>query len=102
MLWRTDYPNANGGELYCVEHAITKATEVGCTTGFVNDYGQQTGTFIAGGSNEITAGYKTPRIGQCIPAIPTEENNAFYDLPHVPNEGLMWWQRLPLQRPDHP
>lgn len=41
------------------------------------------------------AGYRTSAIDWFVPAIPTAEGGSYWGYTSVPQEGLLWWQRLP-------
>lgn len=37
----------------------------------------------------------TDQIGNLVPAIPTEEGDTYWGYTSVPQEGILWWVRLP-------
>lgn len=38
------------------------------------------------------------QIGWLIPAVPTEEGDSFWGYTSVPQDGVNWWQSLPLRK----
>lgn len=39
----------------------------------------------------------TDQIGSFVPAVPTTQNDTFWNYTSVPVEGCQWWDRLPLR-----
>ena len=35
------------------------------------------------------------QIGWCVPAVPTEEGDAYWGYTSVPENGVIWWRNLP-------
>jgi len=80
-LWR--YYNAflDNQTLLC---AICASTDSKVPIDDLDEHGRHTGEFGP-----------TDQIGSYIPAIPTAENDTFWGYTSVPNEGVLWWRRLP-------
>lgn len=45
----------------------------------------------------LVGGQRTDTIGSRVPAVPTEEGETYWGYTSVPDEGVAWWKRLPLQ-----
>lgn len=39
------------------------------------------------------------QIGWLVPAVPCEEGGGFWGYSSVPQDGVLWWYRLPCVRP---
>ncbi len=39
----------------------------------------------------------TGHIGNLLPAVPTPDNDTFWGYTSVPQDGVEWWKRLPLE-----
>lgn len=42
--------------------------------------------------------HTTDQIGWYVPAVPTEEGTGYWGYTSVPDDGIAWWQNLPLFR----
>lgn len=45
--------------------------------------------------SKIDPDFRTDKIGNRIPAVPTEEGDTYWGYTSVPEPGCVWWRRLP-------
>ena len=84
-LWRQSYTMADAVELLCV---VCAGHDQEIYTGSVAADGRRTSD---------TTGFPTDQIGFFLPAIPTEDGEAYWGYTSVPPAARVWWMRLPTR-----
>lgn len=82
-------------KLECVDCAIKSQKDPkSCTSFSEKNYPievQEHGSYI----DEY--GMSCDQIGWLLPAVPTPDNESFWGYTSVPEDGVIWWKKLPLR-----
>lgn len=87
-LWRRSNTCLEAIELLCVECAGENQKQ---DVSDIDVDGRHTSSIISN--------HRTDQIGWFVPAVPTEDGEAFWGYTSVPDDGVAWWRALP-SRPD--
>lgn len=67
-----------------------------CATCAADAFNTDISTMHDGGEYICKLGYYTDRIGWMVRAVPTKENDKFWEYPNIPEDGCTWWESLPI------
>lgn len=83
-LWRQYQTLADRIELLCAIHAAENQGKDIATL-------DKRGTIVS----DVLPAVRCDQIGWLVPAVPTEEGDAYWGYTSVPTAGCAWWARLP-------
>lgn len=87
-LWRNYNSGNTRHELHCAACALQDQKAIL----------PELATVKTDGTMELPNGTSTNRIGQLVPAIPTEEGSTFWGLRGITARAKRWWESLPLSK----
>ena len=96
-LWREYNVFLNHQSLLCAACACDEQSENGkAFTVSAGTTGRVAGRVVHTPDPHGLSSHGGDQIGWRIPAVPTSEGDTYWGYSSVPDDGVTWWQRLPL------
>jgi len=88
---------AHGVKLYREWQTLADRTALLCAPCAAKNQEKDISDMDAEGHYHESDGHRTLQIGRFVSAIPTEEGGAFWGWTWTPDNGVAWWERLPIR-----
>ena len=89
--------SATGIKLWREYQTLADHTKLLCADCASKDQKKDITSIDEQGFHTDQLGFKTDQIGWYIPAVPVEGDDTYWGYTSVPQEGVDWWERLPIR-----